>query len=154
MANRGSNQAAPGILHRHGTGVAAGCLCLAMLLACADSLGPQSLAGTWAHSEALSAPACTSNGTLTIVATATGFTGTVTLGACTTSFGIFRGPRDAPTTADISQGQGSGTAITFQTPSCTYQGTLSGIPPDRMNGTVSCSDADWGAYAGTWQSSR
>lgn len=130
-------------------------LCLALIAACGDSVGPGSLAGTWSHSETLSPPqACTSNGTLTVISSATGFTGTVALGSCTTSFGVFRGPRDAPTTASISAGQVSGGKITFETPSCVYQGTLSGSPPDRMSGSVSCSDDSWGAYAGTWLSSR
>lgn len=117
-----------------------------------------SIAGVWNFSETFTdqvhSISCSNQGTFNISQSGSTFTGTFSqTGVCTGPGGSF----DNSGSGNISGGQISGQTVSFQVPFCQYQGTLSGDPPHRMSGTVSCSFQEAGEtfnFAGNWQASR
>lgn len=137
---------------------------VALLMACGGDKStapkPLNIGGNWNYSESFNSSAagisCNDQGTVLISQSGTTFTGTVTAvsGACTDQFG-----NGVPNTGTItiSGGQIDGSQISFQTPSCQYNATVSGNPSNALTGTKTCNIALSGTnymFTGQFQASR
>jgi hypothetical protein len=132
------------------------------MVACGDSPSePQvlNLSGGWNYTESFSSSqagfSCQDSGTITIAQTGNNFTGSYNQqGTCTDSQG---GTYDNSGTGALSGGQVSGQTATFASGGCSYTGTISGNPPNRVDGAVSCTIALGGtnySFSGTWTATR
>ncbi len=132
-----------------------------------DTSGPSQpitpeITGVWNWSQSIGddvqGVSCSDQGTIEITQTGSTFSGTInSTGACTLPNGSI--PRSG--SASTSTGQVSSQEISFRIePLCQFAGTLSGTPPNVMNGTVSCDAAffqdigDTISLSGTWQTTR
>lgn len=133
------------------------------LLACGGGdggTGPGllSISGVWTYGETLNDQvhgiSCNDEGTLNLGQSGSTFTGSFSqTGTCTGPGGSV----DNSGSGSISGGQISGNNVSFRSPDCQYQGTLSGNPPNGVTGSVSCSVQDGGEtfnFTGNWQASR
>lgn len=143
-------------------------VCVAMVLITAavscggDSTGPNgsaNIAGNWTltanYNNAQSQTTCTLNGSASIAQSGTTFTGQVSgsVIACTNPGGTTSGSGDGP----ITGGQINGNTVSYSDGECTYTGTVSGSPANRVQGDVNCNVAVGGTtypFTGTWQISR
>lgn len=132
-----------------------------LLAACGDDgTGPSgaSLTGSWTFSQNFSnqqvAISCQNNGSAILSHTGNNLSGSTTsTGSCSGPGGVI----DNSGTATISGGQVNGAQVTFQAAGCNYTGTVSGSPPNRINGTLSCVIAVAGqqlTFTGTWQAGK
>lgn len=126
-----------------------------------DSTGPSpapNIAGRWIYGVNLSnAPlqvSCQGSGEFDVSQSGNSFSGTGSgTMTCTGPGGSFT---DA-TGGSIGGGQITGNEVTFTDGECSYHGTFSGTPPNRMSGTVGCPVAISGTvyqFTGTWQAGR
>ena len=118
------------------------------------------LADTWAYTEVLTngwAQVCRDTGSFGFAQNGPAFMGTAErVGNCI-SMTWFDGWVDPPGSLHpVQNGVAAGSSIGFQVlldrPACSltaYSGALSGDPPDRMSGTVTC-----GWWSGTWEARR
>ena len=148
--------------------------CLTLSVACGEDSGPtgtpevQSVVGTWALTDSLlnfgiNRPIrCISGrGTLTVVANAQGFGGSLTDETLcltvddTSATGEMSGLGER---AGSISGTTDGNSISFEVAFCSYEGTLSGNPPNAMSGTESCflhiGTTDSIFYGGNWEAMR
>jgi hypothetical protein len=135
---------------------------LVLAASCGDSTGPNStrdVNGNWTlaatYNSAQLQTTCTLNGSVSIAQTGTTFTGQVSgsVASCTGPGGTTSGSGDGP----ITGGQISGNTLSYSDVECTYTGTISGSPANRVDGSVSCNVAIGGTtypFNGTWQISR
>ena len=126
------------------------------------STGPGStpdVTGNWTavatYNNAQLQTTCTFNGSVSIAQSGTTFTGQVTgsVVTCVGPGGTASGNFDGP----ITGGQISGSTMNYSSGECTYTGTISGSPANRVQGNVSCNVAIGGTtypFNGTWQISR
>jgi hypothetical protein len=137
--------------------------CSGLVLACGgDSSGPNtplSISGVWQLTANISnsslSTTCVADGQVTISQSGQNFTGQVSgsTEVCSGPGGQASGSVDG----SISGGQISGNSINYSDGTCTYTGTLTGSPPNRAQGNVSCSLPLQGQnfpFSGTWQISR
>lgn len=121
--------------------------------------GPVSIGGIWSLSANISnqplATSCQASGTITVNQSGTSFSGTTTGTTVCTGPG---GTQTGSAAGTVSGGQISGSSISFIDDSgCNYQGTVSGNPANRVQGSVTCTLAINGTayqFTGTWQASR
>jgi hypothetical protein len=146
-------------------------LCLVLLpvlVRCGNDAGGPSqptvpnIAGAWnweyTFGDEPKGVSCSEQGTIDIDQTGSTFSATITSARmCTLPSGPLTTPGDVATSA----GQISGQNISFRVePLCGFEGTLSGTPPNAMNGTSSCTPAffqdigDTISLSGTWQTTR
>ena len=123
---------------------------------------PPTIAGTWAFAGSignaqLSYSCVLSGSTLTVNQTGSTFTGVLGSGTmvCTAPGGA---SVDTTSDSNISAGRISNGSVSFaDQDGCQYSGTISGTPPDRLSGAVTCLIALSGTsytFTGTWQASR
>jgi hypothetical protein len=123
--------------------------------------GPPQIGGVWGlsvnYSNSLLAASCfTTQGTVGFAQTGTTFTATAQSGSANCTFG------GAPSVESIvgttfTGGQISGSSVTMTSGSCVYSGSITGSPPNKMSGTVSCQMAISGStylLTGNWSASR
>lgn len=114
-----------------------------------------SISGTWTYTESFSNSSaglsCQDEGTITINQSGTNFSGSANQeGVCTDSQG---NTYDNSGSGSIGGGQVSGQSVSYSAGGCDYEGTISGSPPNRMTGPVSCTVAVGGTnyvFSGTW----
>ena len=133
----------------------------ALFAACGDSTGPVTLGGSWSFNDAISnsqlATSCSSNASINLTQNGNTFNGSVASGTstCSSSGSSNSAAMDG---ALFTGGQIQGTSISFTDDSgCSYTGTVSGNPVNRMSGDESCVVAVSGTnytFTGTWQASR
>jgi hypothetical protein len=149
-----------------GKGVAAAFIALGAIAAVScgggDSTGPDStrdIGGNWngtaTYNNAQLQITCTFSGSVSIVQSGTNFTGQVTgsVITCIGAGGASSGSGDGP----ITGGQVNGNTLSYSNGGCTYTGTITGTPANRVEGDVSCDVAIGGTtypFDGTWQISR
>lgn len=138
-------------------------LCLLAVTACTDDSPSEppllSIDGSWAYVEtydnAEAGVSCQDEGTLTIQQTGETFSGSFEEeGVCTDSEGATSGTSGS---GSAGGGQLSGSDVSFVSGGCAYEGTISGTPPNRMTGDVSCTEVFGGtsyAFSGTWTAAR
>jgi hypothetical protein len=125
-----------------------------------DSTGlSTNLSGAWQFSENFSNStlqmSCTSTGTVNMSHTGSSLAGNFTQTGICTAPSI--GTVDNSGSGTIVGGQVSGNRVSFQSGECTYTGTLTGSPANRITGTVTCVIALVGqtfTFNGTWQAGR
>lgn len=117
------------------------------------------IAGTWNYAESFSSSSaglsCQDQGIITINQNGGNFTGSYNQqGVCTDSQG---NAYNNSGSGSIGGGQIEGTRASFSAGSCNYSGTISGKPPNRVSGSVSCTVAAGGTdyhFSGTWTATR
>jgi len=124
-----------------------------------DSAAPNEdaeVSGRWNFNETMSSNPLSyvGSGTITLSGTAQ-FSGSLSEQAVVTGPG---GALEIPmTTVSIQGGQVDGRRVSFQAGTCDYQGTASGNPTNRLDGSVSC-DLDIGGqpfrFTGSWQAGK
>jgi hypothetical protein len=122
--------------------------------------GPSvSLTGAWpftvSSSNTTLQTSCQTAGTVNLTQTGSSFSGTATATTTCTGPG---GVSQSSGNGTIGGGQITGSAISFtDNTGCSYTGTVSGDPSNRMSGVVTCSVPVGGqtyVFSGTWQASR
>lgn len=140
---------------------------IVLLAACEKSTAPSTLTGEWQFSEQASGSSpvglisCSDSGTLRIEqdGTAVVVTPETVTGVCT------RGTSSSSGTLDggiFGRGQINGSSVTFDDLTgdigCSFIGTVSGSPPNRLEGTEECEflypDGIGVTYTGTWSATR
>jgi hypothetical protein len=133
----------------------------ALFAGCGDSTGPVTLGGSWSFTDAISnnqlATSCQSSASIDLTQNGNTFNGSVATGSSTCSSGTSSNT-SAIDGSLFGAGQISGTSISFTDDGgCTYNGTVSGNPVNRMSGDESCVVALSGTnytFTGNWQASR
>ncbi|HEY7235476.1 MAG TPA: hypothetical protein VH539_15080 [Gemmatimonadaceae bacterium] len=125
-------------------GVVAACSLVAACGASSDATapqGPRNIGGGWSVAIAMSNASlritCQGNGLMSLVQTGTNFTGYVSNSGllCTGPGGSAGGSWDGPLTG----GQVSGSEVSMSDDTgCSYNGTASGNPVNRIDGHVTC----------------
>lgn len=126
-----------------------------------DSTGPGTvdITGTWLVTATLNNSSlgitCNEQGTATVTQSGTNVSGQFTnsLATCSTPSGTASESLDGPLTG----GQVLGTTATFVNSECTYTGTISGSPPNRIQGAATCQVSVQGQViplTGTWLATR
>jgi hypothetical protein len=147
----------------HVTNLAAA-LGLILVASCGgDSFAPNSttrdINGNWTlaatYNNAQVQTTCTLNGSISIAQSGTSFTGQVSgsTTSCTGPGGTTSGSDDGPVTG----GQINGNTLSYNDGGCTYTGTITGSPSNRVEGNVNCDVAIGGTtypFNGTWLISR
>jgi hypothetical protein len=116
------------------------------------------LSGMWQFSGTLANSGlgvnCNATGTATITQTGATIAGSIVQqGSCSTPAGAI----DNSGTSPIMNGQVSGSNVSFRVGGCSYGGTISGNPPDRMSGSATCTVTFMSLnvqLAGTWQATH
>jgi len=148
----------------HLTNVAAACAAAGLVLVAScggDSTGPNStdLNGNWTiaatYNNAQLQTTCTLNGSLSIAQSGTTFTGQVSgsVLTCASPGGNASSNGDGPVTG----GQINGNTVSYNDGQCTYTGTITGSPANRVEGSTACSVAIGGTaypFTGTFVVSR
>ena len=132
----------------------------AAVVACSSTTAPSAtpnIAGTWALSGSASnssvSAVCTLKGQLAVQQSGTTVTGQVSgsTASCT-------GPKPVSGTIDgtLAGGKLSGAAVSFTEQSCTFTGTVTGSPSNKMTGPLSCQVKELAnaTVTGTWTASR
>jgi hypothetical protein len=125
-------------------------------VACDGHTGPRptDLTGEWQFSDSTTATSpigpitCTAAALLNLVQDG------VTLSVMTSSGTRTCGTNAIPWSLSIVDGTLSGRSVSLKNVSCTFTGTLSGDPPDRMDGQESCYEIHPGVgltFIGPWQ---
>lgn len=131
-----------------------------LLLGCGDSsTGPDSnLTGVWQFSGTFSNASlqvsCNATGTANITQSGSNLSGNAAQqGSCNGPGGVV----DNSGSGNITGGQLNGRSVTFQWDECSYTGTVTGEPANRMSGSTTCTIALLGqdyTFTGQWQASR
>jgi hypothetical protein len=137
---------------------------LLVVAACGGSdkaTGPTNISGAWQYSDGVSngqlSVSCTSNAAVNISQNGATFTGTISSGSqnCTGPGGTFSSSLAGLT---IGGGQINGSSVTFTDGGgCSYTGTISGNPSNRISGNETCVVPFSGTnytFTGTWQATR
>jgi hypothetical protein len=97
---------------------------------------------------------CNATGTANLTQSGNNLSGTaVQQGSCNGPGGTI----DNSGSGNITGGQLNGTSVSFQWDECSYTGTVSGDPANRMSGNTTCTIAVLGqdyTFTGQWQASR
>lgn len=117
------------------------------------------ISGSWSYTESFSSSSagfsCQNEGTVVISQNGSNFSGTYNQeGVCSDSSGNLY---DNSGSGSISGGQIDGTRVSFNAGSCSYDGSVTGSPPNRLSGSVNCTIAAGGQnylFTGNWQASR
>lgn len=132
------------------------------LAACGDDpAAPEvlNIGGNWSYTESISNSSisfsCQNEGTMTINQDESNFTGSVNqTGVCTDGQG---NTYDNSGSGSIGGGQISGEQVSFSAGGCDYNGSISGSPPNRLSGSVSCTVAISGTnyvFTGTFTATK
>lgn len=123
--------------------------------------GPANIAGIWTFTDAISnsqlSASCNTTASANVIQSGSTFTGTTVSGTqtCTVGTQVTTGSVAGTT---FNGGQINGSSVSFiDSGGCSYTGTLSGNPANRMSGNETCSVAISGTnyqFTGTWQASR
>ena len=147
------------------TNAAATCAAAGVLLVAScggDSTGPNStrdIEGNWTiaanYNNAQLQTTCTLNGSASIAQSGTTFTGQVTgsIVTCAGPGGTTSGNADGAVTG----GQINGSTLSYNNGECSYTGTITGTPANRVEGDTDCDVAIGGTtypFTGTWVLSR
>lgn len=133
--------------------------CIALAACGSDSNGPNAtpdIAGTWAVTAAVSNSStgvtCSLQGEASIQQSGSSFDGQLanSTAACSGPGGTTTENADGP----LTNGQITGTTVSYADEACVYTGTVSGSPSDSMTGSVTCQTDDFGTLTGTWTASR
>lgn len=126
-----------------------------------SSTGPSSIAGTWQFSDTLSngqlSVSCSSTASVNITQSGATFSGSIISGTTTCT-----GPGGQTSTnlagVGITSGQVNGSSVSFNDDGgCSYTGTVSGNPANRVSGNETCVISVAGTnytFTGTWQTTR
>lgn len=126
-----------------------------------DTTGPttQDITGTWLVTATLNNSTlgltCNEQGTATLTQSGGNVAGSLTnsVATCTGPGGSGSASLDGP----IAGGQVSGSTATFANGECTYTGTISGTPPNKIQGNATCQVSLQGQVVpltGTWLAVR
>lgn len=127
-----------------------------------DSVGPNAtrdVSGNWNLTANINSSqlqtTCTLDGVVAITQNGATFTGQVSgsLVVCSGPGGTTSGSADGPVTG----GQVNGNTMSYSDGQCTYTGTITGTPANRVQGIVNCNLPLGGtiySFAGTWEASR